>query len=162
MKLVIDIPESTYRNIKYGKDRLTERDANNVINAIKNADDEIITETSMHHFICAMCDNDKCVRGTKECEFEQWKEKEKKNEEITTEYAIKLINTMILALCLSDPSIAIGEVEEVKTALNMAIKALHLFDKLDTIITKQIDISNNQIECQTLRWVLDKMSEVDK
>lgn len=35
--------------------------------------DEPITETSMHHLICAMCDNAKCVRGTKECEFEKWK-----------------------------------------------------------------------------------------
>lgn len=77
MKIVIDIPESTYRNIKYGNFRLTERDANSIINSIKNADDEFITETSMHHLICAMCDNDKCVRGTKECEFEKWKEKER-------------------------------------------------------------------------------------
>ena len=46
--------------------------------------DEIISETSMHHLICAMCDNEKCVRGTKECEFEQWKEKEDiKNEKRT-------------------------------------------------------------------------------
>lgn len=38
--------------------------------------DKQITETSMHHLICAMCDNEKCVRGTKECEFEKWKKKE--------------------------------------------------------------------------------------
>ncbi|MBR3645638.1 MAG: hypothetical protein IKN54_04405 [Lachnospiraceae bacterium] len=33
-------------------------------------------------------------------------------------------------------------------------------NKLDEIITEQIDISNNQVECQTLRWVLDKISEL--
>lgn len=49
---------------------------------------------------------------------------------MTSEEAIKLINTMILAMCLSDPSIAIGEVEEVKTALIMAIKALQENPKL--------------------------------
>ena len=43
---------------------------------------------------------------------------------MTIDEAIKLINTMILAMCLSDSGIAIGEVEEVKTALNMAIMAL--------------------------------------
>jgi hypothetical protein len=43
----------------------------------KESEEGIISETSMHHLICAFCDNDKCVRGTKECEFEQWKEKEK-------------------------------------------------------------------------------------
>lgn len=42
----------------------------------KESEEGNISETSMHHFICAFCDNDKCVRGTKECEFEQWKEKE--------------------------------------------------------------------------------------
>lgn len=94
MKIVIDIPESTYRNVKYGKFRLTERDANNIISSIKNADDEFvviktmpreeneetISETSMHHLVCAMCDNEKCVRGTKECEFEQWKAKQERED----------------------------------------------------------------------------------
>lgn len=42
--------------------------------------EEHISETSMHHFVCAFCDNDKCVRGTKECEFEQWKAKESEKE----------------------------------------------------------------------------------
>lgn len=42
---------------------------------------EQTTETQMHHFICmhdficAWCDNPKCVRGTDKCEFEQWKKK---------------------------------------------------------------------------------------
>lgn len=36
---------------------------------------EQITETQMHHFICAWCDNLKCVRGTDKCEFEQWKKR---------------------------------------------------------------------------------------
>ena len=46
-------------------------------------------------------------------------------------------------------------------ALDMAIKAIELLDNLDEIITKQIDISNNQVECQTLRWVLDIMNEMN-
>lgn len=33
-------------------------------------------------------------------------------------------------------------------------------NKLDLIITEQIDQSDNQVECQTLRWVLDKISEL--
>ena len=44
-------------------------------------DNTTVTETSMHHLICAMCDNNKCVRGTKECEFEKWKEKLESEEE---------------------------------------------------------------------------------
>lgn len=40
-----------------------------------------ISETTMHHFICAWCDNEKCVRGTKECEFEKWKKKQESEEE---------------------------------------------------------------------------------
>lgn len=32
-------------------------------------------------------------------------------------------------------------------------------NKLDEIIAEQLDKSDNQIECQTLRWVLDKISE---
>lgn len=45
--------------------------------------------------------------------------------------------------------------------IDSAVEALELLDKLDEIITKQIDISNNQVECQTLRWVLDVMSEMN-
>jgi len=53
-----------------------------------------MTETQMHHFICAFCDNKKCVRGTDKCEFEQWKRKHKtekmvKNAEEIKEYQIK-------------------------------------------------------------------------
>lgn len=33
-------------------------------------------------------------------------------------------------------------------------------NNLDEIITEQLDISDNQTECQTLRWVLDKISEL--
>lgn len=47
----------------------------------------------------------------------------------------------------------------VQEAIDMAIKALELLDKLDKTITEQIDMSYDQTECQTLRWVLDKMSE---
>ena len=36
-----------------------------------------MTETQMHHFICAMCDRTKCVRGTDKCKFEKWKEAQK-------------------------------------------------------------------------------------
>lgn len=46
--------------------------------------------------------------------------------------------------------------------IDMAIKALELLDKLDKTITEQIDISYDQVECQTLRWVLDKMSEMEE
>ena len=45
-------------------------------------------------------------------------------------------------------------------ALEMAIKALEALDKLDVIIVEQLDESTDQKECMTLRWVLDKMSEV--
>ena len=41
-----------------------------------------ITETKMHHFICALCDNERCVRGTPECEFEEWKERQEEKDEI--------------------------------------------------------------------------------
>lgn len=39
-----------------------------------------ISETKMHHLICAFCDNLKCVRGTKQCEFEQWKRQQAESE----------------------------------------------------------------------------------
>ena len=51
-------------------------------------------------------------------------------------------------------------------ALNMAIEALEqepcadVLDKLDEIITDALDKSTDQKESQTLRWVLDKISEV--
>ncbi len=35
-----------------------------------------------------------------------------------------------------------------------------VLDKIDEIITDALDKSTDQKECQTLRWVLDKMSEV--
>ena len=55
-----------------------------------------------------------------------------------------------------------------REALDMAIKALEQqpcedcisLNKLDDTITKAIDESENQTECQTLRWVLDVMSEL--
>ena len=40
-----------------------------------------ISETKMHHLICAFCDNLECVRGTKQCEFEQWKRQQAESEE---------------------------------------------------------------------------------
>lgn len=33
-------------------------------------------------------------------------------------------------------------------------------DKVDDIITEQLDKSDNQVECQTLRWVLDVISDL--
>lgn len=39
-----------------------------------------ISETKMHHLICAFCDNPKCVRGTEKCEFEQWKRQQAESE----------------------------------------------------------------------------------
>ena len=45
----------------------------------------------------------------------------------------------------------------------MAIKALDqesMLDKIDEIITDALDKSADQKESQTLRWVLDKISEV--
>ena len=37
---------------------------------------------------------------------------------------------------------------------------IKILNKLDWIITEQLDQSDNQVECQTLRWVLDKISEL--
>lgn len=71
---------------------------------------------------------------------------------MTNEEAIKLLTNLI------NKSTDGYEVQ----ALNIAIKALESLDKLDEIITEQIDISYDQVECQTLRWVLDKMSEVEE
>ena len=48
-------------------------------------------------------------------------------------------------------------------ALDMAIKALEqepVIDKIDEIITDALDKSTDKKESQTLRWVLDKISEV--
>lgn len=45
-------------------------------------------------------------------------------------------------------------------ALDMAIKAIEALDKLDFIIVEQLDNSTDFKECMTLRWVLDKISEV--
>ena len=45
----------------------------------------------------------------------------------------------------------------------MAIKILEqepILDKIDEIITDALDKSTDQKESQTLRWVLDKISEV--
>lgn len=36
------------------------------------------------------------------------------------------------------------------------------FDKLDKTIVDALDKSENQVECQTLRWVLDVISEETK
>ena len=38
----------------------------------------------------------------------------------------------------------------------------HALDDVDNIITEQLDKSDNQIECQTLRWVLDVLSDLIK
>lgn len=50
--------------------------------------------------------------------------------------------------------------EEWQRDMNIAYnKAL---DKVDEIITEQLDKSDNQVECQTLRWVLDVLSDLIK
>lgn len=36
----------------------------------------------------------------------------------------------------------------------------YILNKLDDIIVEQLDKSDNQVECQTLRWVLDRISEL--
>lgn len=38
----------------------------------------------------------------------------------------------------------------------------HALDDVDNIITEQLDKSDNQVECQTLRWVLDVLSDLIK
>lgn len=50
--------------------------------------------------------------------------------------------------------------EKRKKSLDMAIKSIEALDKLDSIIVEQLDNSTDFKECMTLRWVLDKMSEV--
>ena len=42
------------------------------------------------------------------------------------------------------------------------IKSIEFLDKLDSIIVEQIDNSTDIKECMTLRWVLDKISEVEE
>lgn len=48
-----------------------------------------------------------------------------------------------------------------REALGMGIKSLEALDKLESIIVEQLDKSDDQKECMTLRWVLDKIAEVD-
>lgn len=80
MKIVIDIDEKDKRYIDGVVDNsfLVKPTVDAILNAVRNG---TTTETSMHHFICAWCDNEKCVKGTKECEFEQWKKKQESEEE---------------------------------------------------------------------------------
>lgn len=50
-----------------------------------------------------------------------------------------------------------------KDCVRLAIEALEqedILDKIDEIITDALDKSTDQKESQTLRWVLDKISEV--
>ena len=56
--------------------------------------------------------------------------------------------------------IVLGMTIEYDTNEKEIEKMRETFDKLDDVITKQIDESYNQVECQTLRWVLDTISEV--
>ena len=50
--------------------------------------------------------------------------------------------------------------KDIIKALDFAIKSIEALDKLDFIIVEQLDNSTDFKECMTLRWVLDKMSEV--
>lgn len=45
---------------------------------------------------------------------------------------------------------------------DMNISYNHALDDVDNIITEQLDKSDNQVECQTLRWVLDVLSDLIK
>lgn len=82
---------------------------------------------------------------------------------MTNEYAIKVLTEL---RSYGDKFANIGF--DRKEAIDLAIKALEQqpcedcisLNKLDDIITKAIDESENQTECQTLRWVLDVMSEL--
>lgn len=53
-----------------------------------------------------------------------------------------------------------GNMGEQKEALDIGIKSIKALDKLNSIIVDQLDKSDDQKECMTLRWVLDKMAEV--
>lgn len=46
--------------------------------------------------------------------------------------------------------------------VRMAIKAIEALNKLESIIVEQLDKSTDRKECMTLRWVLDKMAEVEE
>ena len=52
------------------------------------------------------------------------------------------------------------ELKRVLEANDMAIKSIEVLDKLESIIVDQLDKSDDQKECMTLRWVLDKIAEV--
>lgn len=71
---------------------------------------------------------------------------------MTNEEAIKLINTMLLVMHLSDPSIAIGGVEEVEIALNMAIKALK---QTDGDLISRTDLLKDITELKKSPWFND-------
>jgi hypothetical protein len=52
---------------------------------------------------------------------------------------------------------------DIRKALDMAIQTLEqdaILDKINEIIVDALDKSTDQKESQTLRWVLDKISEV--
>ena len=49
---------------------------------------------------------------------------------------------------------------EAKDYILKALEQEDILDKLDEIITDALDKSTDQKESQTLRWVLDKISEV--
>lgn len=43
---------------------------------------------------------------------------------------------------------------------DMCIAYNNALGDVDNIITEQLDKSDNQVECQTLRWVLDVLSDL--
>ena len=45
-------------------------------------------------------------------------------------------------------------------AIDMGIRSIEALNKLDSIIVEQIYKSDDQKECMTFRWVLDKIAEV--
>lgn len=52
------------------------------------------------------------------------------------------------------------EFEMILTLAEKALEQEPVLDKIDEIITDALDKSTDQKESQTLRWVLDKISEV--
>lgn len=78
---------------------------------------------------------------------------------MTNEVAREVLEKLQIAIGFDAPSVCTQK--ELVEALDLAIESLEAWDKLDIIIVEQLDNSNDHKECMTLRWVLDKMSEVN-
>lgn len=60
--------------------------------------------------------------------------------------------------CIQQTLISKEEAEAVYEWLKELKRYRDGLDKIDILITEAIDKSTNQVECQTLRWVLDILS----